>query len=70
MGKNKKKYSIFTWDFWKYKMKIAHSEKFPPELEIQYGFSKFAGFSREWYIFQEIPHLTFPLPPYSQTSIQ
>ena len=40
----KNKYSIFTWCFGKYKPKIAHSENCLPELEIQYGFSKFPGF--------------------------
>ena len=38
------KYSIFTWDFGKYKNTIAHSEKCCPELDIHTGFSKFARF--------------------------
>ena len=38
------KYSIFTWDFGKYKNKIAHSEKCLLELYIQANFSKFYGF--------------------------
>ena len=40
----KRKYYIFTWDFGRYKNKIAHSEKFLPELYIQDGFIKFSGF--------------------------
>ena len=44
MGTNKNKNSIFTWDFGKYKKKIAHSENGLPELEIQDGFSKLDGF--------------------------
>ena len=42
----KSKYSIFTWDFWKYKNTTAHSENCLPELDIQAGFSMFYGFSR------------------------
>ena len=42
----KRKYSTFTWDFGKYKNKIAPSENCLPELNIQYGFRKFAGFCK------------------------
>ena len=40
----KGKYSIFTWYFGKYKNRISQSENHLIELEIQYIFSKFAGF--------------------------
>ena len=40
----KRKYSIFTWYFGKYRKTKSHSENFLPELEIQSGFSKFSGF--------------------------
>ena len=44
MGANKIKYSIFTWEFGKYKKIIAHSENYLPELEIQGRFCNFSGF--------------------------
>ena len=40
----KRKYSIFTWGFWKYKNTTANSENCLPEFDIQDGFIKFAGF--------------------------
>ena len=40
------KYSIFTWDFGKYKETIAHSEKCLSELDTQAGFSKFSGYCK------------------------
>ena len=42
----KREYSIFTWNCGRYKNKIYHSENTIPELEIQYGFSKFGGFCK------------------------
>ena len=42
----KRKYGIFTWYYWKYKDKRAHSENCIPELEIQDGFRKFSGFCK------------------------
>ena len=48
------------------KRKIAHTKKCLPSLEIQYGFSTFARFSREWGKYQDIPHRTLNLPPYVQ----
>ena len=42
----KRKYSIFTWDFRKYKDKLSHSENCIPELDIQSGFRKFSGFCK------------------------
>ena len=46
MGTNKNKYSIYTWYFGKYKKTIANSENCLPQLELQYGFSRFAGFCK------------------------
>ena len=40
----KSKYSIFTWDFGRYKKTIAHSENCLPELDIQAVFRNFAVF--------------------------
>ena len=40
----KRKYSIFTWDFGKYKKAIDHSEIFLPGLYIQAEFIKFDEF--------------------------
>ena len=40
----KTKYSIFNWDYGKYKKTIAHSENCLPELEILTGIIKFSGF--------------------------
>ena len=40
----KGKYSIFNWNFGRYKKIIAHSENCLLELDIQAGFSKFSEF--------------------------
>ena len=44
MDTNRINYSIFTWDFGKYKNTTAYSENCLPELETQAGFNKFTGF--------------------------
>ena len=66
----KREYYIFTWYFGKYKNIISHSENCLPELDIKVGFSNFSGFSRGWDQFQDIEHLNFPLPLYTQERIQ
>ena len=66
----KSKCSIFTWYFVKYKNTISQSETCPQELEIQAGFIKFSGFSRECDQNQDIPYLPLPLNPYAQERIQ
>ena len=43
----KKKYSIFTWYFGKYKKTISPLENCLPELEIQSGPSKFYRFCKK-----------------------
>ena len=40
----KSKYSVFNWDFGKYKKIIFHSNNSIPEIEIQDCFSKFDVF--------------------------
>ena len=56
----KRKYSIFTSGFGRYKKTIEHSEKFLPELYIQAGLASLMYFSRECDQYQDITYLTLP----------
>ena len=40
------KYSIFIWDFGKYKKTMSHSENCLPESDIQASFRRFDGFCK------------------------
>ena len=66
----KRKYSIFTWYFGRYRSTMAHSKIVFHHYISKLDLAIFMDFEREWYQFQEITHLTLTFPPYSKRRIQ